>query len=190
MSHPDPVDVIAHVNDRPKENAMTTDTIQRPYRKIAFLEGACPVCNEVHKLTEHHNQPSYINKYGIRQKGFLLIVHGPRGDRCAGSHTKPLPWLEASGLPAWDEMSDLDKGAALLFVWKCHWERSYGYARDNYPATYIDDERLRALDPDEACRHGSNVAGMWKEANERLGAEETQRLYDLALAAAHGKNEV
>lgn len=151
------------------------------YRQIPSGEGACTICDEVHPLTQNHKEPSYINKYGIRQKAYLMRVHGPRGNRCPGSHTKPKPWIEAVGLPDWDDMTDLDRGAALMFLWKCYWERSYAYARDNYPATYINDPRLLALDARDACRHASAVAGSHREAEERWGSAETQRLYDLAL---------
>lgn len=57
---------------------------------------------------------------------------------------------QTTGLPSWPEMSDLDKGAALLHLHKCDSEGA-GYAIENYPARYFDDPRLTALSPREAC---------------------------------------
>ncbi len=153
---------------------------QRPYRHIESLQGACPVCDEVHELTEHHGHPPYVNKYGVCTKGFRLKKHGPRDNRCAGSHELPVSWLEASGLPSWDQMSDLDRGAALMHVWKR--KREGGpYAVENYPVRYIESQLLRGLDLREACRHASVVCGSYDEACDRLTGAEVGRLYDLAL---------
>lgn len=157
-----------------------TDTTTAGYRPIGPFHGACTTCNEVHPLTDRHKQPAVRNKYGITHKRFLLPVHGTNGDRCPGSHTEPQPWLIATGLPTWDDMTDADRGAALMFAWKVQWERNYAYARENYPARYIDHPLLTALTESEACRHASAVAGTWDEAKGRLGADAVQRLYDLA----------
>ncbi len=158
-----------------------TDTATQPtYRLIPFGSGACTVCDEVYPLTDRHQQPAVRNRYGVTHKRFLLPIHGPRANRCPGGHTEPQPWLEASGLPAWDDMTDLDRGAALMFVWKAVRE-GYGYARENYPARYVDHPVLIGLDVSAACRHASQVAGTWAEVNARLGADEVDRLYDLAL---------
>jgi hypothetical protein len=127
-------------------------------------------------------QPAVVNKYGIRHKRFLLPIHGPRDNRCPGGHTEPKPWLESAGLPSWDDMTDLDRGAALMFVWKAKWEGSYMYARENYPARYVVHPTLRSLDDTEACHHASAVTGSWDEAKNRLGTDAVQRLYDLALS--------
>src|SRR5215469_13316405 len=84
-------------------------------------------------------------------------------------------------LPGWDEMSDLDKGAALLHLHKRDWEGP-GYAVENYPARYFDHPALVALSPREACRHAVSV----EDAAERagcVGGAEYERLYDLALDA-------
>jgi hypothetical protein len=151
------------------------------YREIPFRHGVCAVCDEIHPVTDHTDQPSYVNKWGIRQKPLVLFMHGPAKDRCEGSHTQPKPWLEASHLPAWDELSDLDKGAALLHVWKCHWEHSASYAVEHYPAEYFEHPLLTGLDSRTASRHASVVAGRWDDACERLGDDEVTRLYDLAL---------
>ena len=159
---------------------MTGATIQS-YRHIKIGEGACGTCDEVHPLTDRHGQPSFVNRYGVRQRAWLVPVHGPRDNRCAGGHHKPKPWLEASGLPAWDALSDLDKGAALMHVWKRKREGAM-YAREHYPVRYSDHPALPTLDDREACRHASVVAGTWDEAKERLGEHELDRLYGLALA--------
>lgn len=153
----------------------------REYRHIESMHGACPVCGEVHPLTDNHDQPSFVNKYGVRQKAFLLVKHGPRDSRCAGSHELPLPWLEGSGLPSWDEMADLDKGAALMHVWKRKREGGM-YARENYPCRYLDSALLRSLDVRDACRHAQAVTSGWDSIKAEIGDGELDRLYDLALA--------
>lgn len=161
----------------------------RTYRDIPHGRGLCAVCGTVQMLTVHHRVlPSEVNKYGFRVTPMLLFVHGPRAARCAGSHARPVPWLEASGLPAWEELSDLDKGAALLHVWKRHWERSGPYAIANYPACYFDDGLLVGLDSRTASRHASVVCGSWDEVCRRLGDAEVTRLYDLALAADRARD--
>lgn len=82
-------------------------------------------------------------------------------------------------LPTWAEMSDLDKGAALLHLHKREWEGE-DYAESDYPARYFDDPALTALSPLQACRHAVSV-----EADaDRAGAlkpPEYDRLYNLAL---------
>lgn len=158
---------------------MTHTTTAPTYRPVPAGSGACTVCDEVHPLTNRHDQPSFINRHNVRQKAYLLPIHGPRNNRCDGSHHEPKPWLDATGLPSWDDMSDLDRGAALMFVWKVKREADYAYARDNYPARYSDHPILRDLDVHTTCRHARYVAGTWDEAKDRLGADEAQRLYDL-----------
>jgi hypothetical protein len=152
------------------------------YREIPFLHGLCGTCDQVVRLSPGKG-------YGRVRHPAVMYVHGPRGARCAGSRQRPVPWLQASGLPAWDEMSEADRGAALMFTWKVQRE-GYMYARDNYSARYLDDAGLLALDGYAACRHASAVAGTWREAIERLGAEETFRLYELALAADRARYDV
>ncbi|MEX5634968.1 hypothetical protein [Parafrankia sp. FMc2] len=85
-----------------------------------------------------------------------------------------------SDLPSWDELSDLDKGAALLHVWKRRWEGT-GYARENYPARYLEHPRLVGLAPELACRHAATVARYWDFAVDLLGMDEVERLYFGAL---------
>lgn len=85
-----------------------------------------------------------------------------------------------SDLPTWDEMCELDRGAALMHVWKRKWE-TIRYAIEHYPAQYLADSRLAALDERLACWHARVVAGSWDEVCDRLGMDEVERLYYLAL---------
>jgi len=84
-------------------------------------------------------------------------------------------------LPTWAELTDLDKGAALLHLHKRDWEGEE-YAEENYPAEYFDHPALVALSPRDACRHAVSV----EDDADRAGAlrgDEYERLYDLALDA-------
>lgn len=82
--------------------------------------------------------------------------------------------------PSWDAMSDLDRGAALLHIWKVQRE-GLTYALENYPCEYIDDEGLRALAREAACQHAQQVCGSYDAIRDRLGDNEFERLYNLAL---------
>jgi hypothetical protein len=168
-------------------------TAKRVYREVPPGHAACTTCDEIHPWLAQRTPKSPC----------LLYAHGPRGHRCPGSHQPGQPWLEATRLPTWDELSDVDKGAVLMFVWKCHWERSYAYARDNYPATYRDHPMLVDLDRATRCRYATAVIrarfgsydggrSVWPRprpggpqymAERGLGDFEWQRLYDLAMAA-------
>jgi hypothetical protein len=81
-------------------------------------------------------------------------------------------------LPAWDELTDLDKGAALLHLWKREREGAE-YAVENYPAGYFDHPALTALDRAAASAHAASL----EDDAEALNPAEWTRLYDLALAA-------
>ena len=83
-----------------------------------------------------------------------------------------------SPLPAWSELTDLDKGAVLLHLHKRGREGA-DYAIDNYPARYFDHPALTVLSERDACEHAASMAG---SAGELSFAEE-ERLYDLALDA-------
>lgn len=83
-----------------------------------------------------------------------------------------------TALPAWTEMSDLDKGAALLHDHKRD-EEGANYAAEHYPCRYIEDPRLTALGRTEASNHAAEVVGF--DVLDRIGVEEYERLYDLAL---------
>lgn len=88
--------------------------------------------------------------------------------------------IDASpALPGWDDISDLDKGAALLHLHKRQWEGA-SYAIENYPARFFDHPALTDLADEDASRH---AARMYRRADD-LPASEHERLYDLALAAA------
>jgi hypothetical protein len=84
-------------------------------------------------------------------------------------------------LPTWAEMTDLDKGAALLHLHKRDWEGE-DYAVENYPARYFDHPALTALSPLAACRHAVSVELAADDAGA-LKMPEYERLYDLALDA-------
>jgi hypothetical protein len=90
---------------------------------------------------------------------------------------------ETTTFPTWDEMSDLDKGAALLHAWKRDWEGP-SYAVAEYPAEYLENPALMRLDDREASRHAARVTKGWQDWD----VDEVQRLYDAALEAsrAHG----
>lgn len=77
-------------------------------------------------------------------------------------------------------MSDLDKGAALLHMWKRQREGG-GYAVQNYPCQYIEHPSLAALSRAEACRHAVSMCGSHREIEHKLGDVEHDRLYNLAL---------
>lgn len=83
------------------------------YRHIPVGEALCGACDHTFQLIDHPTAPSFVNKYGVRQKPRILPVHGPRNARCAGSHQAPVPWLEERHLPAWDDLTDLDKTQRL-----------------------------------------------------------------------------
>jgi hypothetical protein len=95
-------------------------------------------------------------------------------------------------LPTWDEMSDLDKGAALLHLRKIEVE-GREYAREHYPAGYLDDPALTALDDAASCDHAESLFEDWEEAERTLGIAEVDRLRPLArdagLARFHKSGE-
>lgn len=85
-------------------------------------------------------------------------------------------------IPTWDEMSDVDKGAALLHMAKLDSEGD-DYAIEEYPCRYLENPALVALSPTEACAHAVAHYAGYEEAGEALGWDEVARLYDLALEA-------
>lgn len=86
-----------------------------------------------------------------------------------------------TNLPTWAQMTDLDKGAALLHLHKRDWE-GIEYAEEDYPARYFDHPALVALSEHEACQHAVSVGGGAENAGA-LRDGEYERLYDLALDA-------
>jgi hypothetical protein len=81
-------------------------------------------------------------------------------------------------LPTWDQMSDLDKGAALLHLAKVENE-GREYAIENYAAKYFEHPALTALNDRDASEHAATV----EDASVREPFEEWERLYGLALDA-------
>lgn len=147
-------------------------------------EAMCPVCRGLFGYTMG------ISKYHVNPRAkprpSVIHVHGPRKNRCPGSRQPILSWMEATQLPTWDDMSELDKGCALMFVWKVHWEKSYPYARSNYPCRYKEHPELVALCEKDACRHARVVTGGYKAIDTKLGEEEFLRLYNKALDYERG----
>jgi hypothetical protein len=83
-------------------------------------------------------------------------------------------------LPTWDQMSDLDKGAALLHMLKRDWEGA-DYAVEHYPCQYIEDPALLALSERDACRHAKRVCVSGTAIRDRLRVNERHRLCRLVL---------
>lgn len=91
--------------------------------------------------------------------------------------------VQHPSLPGWDEMTDLDKGAALLHLHKRGWEGA-DYAVENYPARYFDHPVLVALPPEESSAHAASLAAdSYDFEVPGLHPDEADRLYDLALDA-------
>ena len=86
-----------------------------------------------------------------------------------------------TGLPGWDDLSDLDKGAILLHL---HYREYEGeaVAEEDYPARIFDHPALVALTPLQASRHAATL-GTAEHMYYRLGDTEFDRLYDAALLA-------
>lgn len=100
------------------------------------------------------------------------------------------PYDPTAGLPAWDEMTDLDKGALVMFAHKCGYE-GYEYAAENYPVKYLEDPRLTALDQDDANDHAYEVIEeLDGEELEAVPADEKQRLYELAAAEEEHRRKI
>lgn len=88
-------------------------------------------------------------------------------------------------LPVWQNMSDLDKGCALMHMWKRESEGAE-YAVENYPCRYLDHPALRYLDGDDASDHAASFA----DDAAALSEGESERLYELALAASEKSGTV
>jgi hypothetical protein len=88
--------------------------------------------------------------------------------------------LTMTTLPSWDEMTDLDRGAAIAYAWLCH-RRGALFAIQNAPFRYVDAPDLVALDPLAAGRHALTVCGPLHSLVTRIGKAEYDRLYNLAL---------
>lgn len=81
-------------------------------------------------------------------------------------------------LPAWAELTDLDKGAALLHLSKRENEGT-SYAMENYPARFSDHPQLVALGDEDASRFAVSM----EAAAGTLSDAEYERLSNLAADA-------
>lgn len=107
-----------------------------------------------------------------------------------------LPTTVQMLLPTWEEMTDLDKGAALLHVAKRATEAD-DYAISDSPCRYLDHPQLTTLTPTQASAHAAQVCGYGQQPDgdfhyyddvcERIGEAEADRLYDLAAAAERSR---
>ena len=70
-----------------------------------------------------------------------------------------------SELPTWAQMSDLDKGAALLHLHKREWEGA-DYAEENYPARYFEHPALTSLN---AIVPPAGMPSRWRATPTVLG---------------------
>ena len=80
-----------------------------------------------------------------------------------------------SDLPAWDEMSDLDKGAVVLHL-RTREDEGGAYAVENYPCEYFEHPALIALDRIAACTRAVEL----RREVRALDLDEWWRLYELA----------
>ncbi|MFD7161612.1 hypothetical protein ACFV9C_44005 [Kribbella sp. NPDC059898] len=83
-------------------------------------------------------------------------------------------------LPAWGEMSDTDRAAAVAFAWHCR-HRGARHALEHAPCRYIDAQALQDLDVTAAGLHALLVCGPLEELIRRIGKPEYDRIYNLAL---------
>lgn len=100
-----------------------------------------------------------------------------RADRRARNH-----------LPTWDELSDLDKGVILRYLYRtsppakghrgAHWD--WRHCRRTMVCQFQDDPRLVDLDPKDAARYARKVSGGQKEITAKLTKSEYGRLFLVA----------
>lgn len=91
-------------------------------------------------------------------------------------------------LPAWDELSDLDKGVILRYLYRtsppvkghrgAHF--SHRYWRKAMVCRFQDDPRLVALEPKDAARYARKVSGGQKAITAKLTKTEYGRLFLVA----------
>lgn len=68
-----------------------------------------------------------------------------------------------ANLPTWAELSDADKGAALMFLHKVDVE-GYDYASENYAVCFVEHPVLTALTEDDACAYVRDWDfGLWRD---------------------------
>lgn len=87
-----------------------------------------------------------------------------------------------TALPSWDEMTDMDRSAAIAYAWLCY-RRGVPFAIQDGPCTYVDAPELVALDAIAAYRHALAVCGPLHDLVARIGKAEYDRLYNLTLPA-------
>jgi hypothetical protein len=93
-------------------------------------------------------------------------------------------------LPGWGDLTDIDRGAALLYASAVSNE-GHEYACENYPARFRDHPILTQLRPHEACNYVDSLGiDLNDSAAVLIGADESslswdeyRRLYDLAMDA-------
>jgi hypothetical protein len=122
---------------------------------------------------------------GAQQERISDLLNLPETRRIVREATEREHAEMMATLPDWDDMSDLDKGAALMHIWKRDSEGG-DYAIENYPVKYIEDPRLTALDREDACAHAARFEDVSEELQEE-NSNEWSRLYDLALAHERSK---
>jgi hypothetical protein len=98
-------------------------------------------------------------------------------------------------LPGWGDLTDIDRGAALLYASAVSNE-GHEYACENYPARFRDHPILTQLRPHETCAYvdslgidlNDSAAVLIGSATVLIGADESslswdeyRRLYDLAM---------
>lgn len=142
--------------------------------KVPKGKAMCQVCKGLYGYTPG-------SKIRGKEKPSVIYIHGPKDNRCPGSRQPIEDWIVAQGLPKWEEMSDLDKGCALMHIWKRKWE-GVSYAREHYPCKYVQHEDLKRLKPEDACRHAYYAIGTFEDSLAKLGDAEVQRLYNMALS--------
>lgn len=87
-----------------------------------------------------------------------------------------------SDLPKWADLTDADKGAALLHD---YYRGVHGgkEAVDSFPVRYADHTALLALDGDDACGHAADVVREWKDSDGWTDRED-KRLFALGYYPA------
>lgn len=127
--------------------------------------------NDSLRISGHDNIELYALSAAVRD----LLNHADTRQAVADATTREHADMMA-GLPDWNAMSDLDKGAALMHLAKVENE-GRAYAIENYPVQYLDSPRLTSLNRQDACNHASR----FDDITDELDGDEYERLYDLAL---------
>ena len=85
----------------------------------------------------------------------------------------------AKSVPSWDDLTDHDKGAVIVYL-RMREDEGRSYADENYPVCFRDNETLKSLSQHAANRYALLVIGTLSHIEKTLGLQETYRLYDLA----------